>query len=354
MEILCDMGANFGNDINMLMGENSMPIEPAHFSCNPDLVEVKSEYEFEVGVPPEDNNSIVYNQSKLFIKMNSKMIINVMYRDIAVDQFQQPQQLFLRAMIIFSKRGEMHMPVKRCANHRINSNDSPAAMASIVKINDPKTQYFGFEDGETFKDRLSARVPLTNMQINEEGRITRAIGIEFGCQNSCSSGINRRPTSLVFTLEDGFGNLLGKAAIEFKVCSCPKRDADREREMKRKNESNAAFPRGKRPMLARPPPPTVKQDPDSESDSNDNNQNSGHIANLVPTFKLDLHLPTEIVPDVLKFAFNAIAGKMHEEKDPRRKAALEPHLKELKKLRRRFENPQWVHCCHKLYPTWYT
>lgn len=283
---------------------------PDHFGRNPTLVKVQSNYAFYVSVPSE----VVFSQNKLFIKMNSKMTFNVSYREQ-----QKGERLFLRTMILFSKPAEMHLPVIRCRNHRQNhGNQSDAMSANIVKVNNAKAQYVGTEVGETFGDRLSVIIPLENGNFDEDGNITQMINIEFGCQSSCSSGINRRPTTLVFTLENGNYQLLGKGTQEFKVCSCPKRDAEREekekKELKRKGDTKP-YPHGKKPKYERPEqkmqqPPLVKTEPESESDSNGDNSNTHSLNGVVPMSSVTVNLPTELVSAFLDSGFNIIAGRM--------------------------------------------
>lgn len=266
------------------------------------------------------------------------MTINVAY-----NLQYRGELLYVRAMLLFSKPAEMHLPVKRCANHRnsYSGNETEETLsreANIVKINDPKAAYVGKEIGETFGERLSILVPLESNQIDENGKHIQSIGLEFGCQNSCSSGINRRPVSIVFTLEAGNSALLGKSAIEFKVCSCPKRDAEREQtDRKRKNGSNEAFPRGKRPLYSTSQPPSQPIKPEPCSDSDD----SSHIEHSITTLtvaSLPFNFPTEMVPDLLKTAYNMVAGKMAEEsKKSTNYEQLEKTLKEIRKLRKRFD-----------------
>jgi len=47
---------------------------------------------------------------------------------------------------------------------------------------------------------------------------------QFTCFSSCAGGLNRRPFQVVFTLEDGFGQVLGRQMMEVKICACPGRD----------------------------------------------------------------------------------------------------------------------------------
>jgi len=47
---------------------------------------------------------------------------------------------------------------------------------------------------------------------------------QFTCFSSCAGGLNRRPFQVVFTLEDDAGRVLGRSAMEMRICACPGRD----------------------------------------------------------------------------------------------------------------------------------
>lgn len=357
MECNIKQESNHGNLVEHLQQQQQQeqelqptPPQLGHLSRIPNLDEIPTAYDFEVLIP--ENGSIIVNQSKLYIKRNSKMTIDVKYR-----RQYRDEELYLRAMLIFSKPAEMHMPVKRCANHRsnININQSeynPAKIreirskeANILKINDPKAIYFGDEEGETFQERLSIVVPLESKTMDENEKTVQSISLEFLCLSSCTSGINRRPSTIVFTLENSHGELIGKSGIEFKVCSCIKRDSERDQAGKKgKRESNEAFPRGKRPKYDQPQF-KIKPDPEpeSESDSGSNHENNTHNVAITPISigDMSINLPTELIRDFLKSTFNVIAGKMAEDaKHSRNYDVLEKAIKDIKKLRKRFNQSE--------------
>lgn len=274
-----------------------------HMDYEPDLMPIDLGYNLDIAMKG-DSNSWLFHRTlhKIFIKMNSPMTINVSHS-------RHPEPLFLRAMILFDNPNEMHLPVKRCANHspRDLAVNDPAGK-HILKCVSPFAIYYGREDGIVFKDRLSVTVPLGHGQRDECGNISVPITYEFACQNSCTSGINRKSTSIVFTLEDKYYKILGKNVVQFKVCSCPKRDADREQPSHSKRKSsNEPFPKGKRPKftMKNSQPDNIKIEPDdSDTPSTPEDTNQPKLVDITLT------VPVESAKHILKCAYNEITGQM--------------------------------------------
>merc|ERR1712168_259385 len=59
--------------------------------------------------------------------------------------------------------------------------------------------------------------------------------MKFMCLGSDVGGINRRPIKVVFTLELK-GKVVGRKAVDVRICSCPKRDCQQE---EKKQEDHA-------------------------------------------------------------------------------------------------------------------
>lgn len=277
-----------------------------HLEALPDLLPVASSLKFDVTLNGDNNNWLFHPKlQKIFIKMSSVMNINVLH-------LPTDKPLFLRAMILFSNENEMHLPVKRCANHR-QQDGVPHCTEHILRCTHPKAYYGGVENGTIFKERFSVVAPLDNAVLNEDEMACMNLGFEFMCQNSCSSGINRKSTSIVFTLEDENFVMLGKKAIQFKVCSCPRRDCEREMPLKKKSSGTDAFPKGKRPKYSSVAPlPMALEDIKMEPSDSDAPPSPEEMAESKP-------LPTSGMvkmpePDGFKFvlecAYNKVAGDM--------------------------------------------
>ena len=63
--------------------------------------------------------------------------------------------------------------------------------------------------------------------------------IKFMCLGSDVGGINRKPVSVIFTLEDGAGQVVGRRVVDVRICSCPKRDMQQEEERLDRQEQQA-------------------------------------------------------------------------------------------------------------------
>ena len=63
--------------------------------------------------------------------------------------------------------------------------------------------------------------------------------MKFMCLGSDVGGINRRPLKVIFTLETGGGQVVGRKVFDVRICSCPRRDKAQEEEKYEKLENNA-------------------------------------------------------------------------------------------------------------------
>lgn len=187
--------------------------------------------------------------NKVFVKMGQPCTFNVSY---LVPGTGFPPQMQVRAMLVCSALEDMYQPIYRCENHRGNDRSNPNlskdVIAHVMRCFNPSVRYVGTEQGVAFKDRLAVVVPLDTNAVDQV--VTSNVSLEFVCQNSCRI-INRRPTAIIFTLEDGHGQILGKKSLHLKVCSCPKRDKQKEEETlapatKRKSDVGPVAPPGKK------------------------------------------------------------------------------------------------------------
>ncbi|XP_072749129.1 cellular tumor antigen p53 isoform X2 [Anoplolepis gracilipes] len=155
--------------------------------------------------------------------------------------------LYLRTAMVFMLEQYRSDPVKRCHNHMaptnpINQNMEPQKIKHVVHcVNHASSIY------QEKNEHLSILTPLCTP---EAGSQYVPVSFKFLCKNSCVSGLNRRPTELVFTLENHRGTVLGRRKLLVRVCSCPKRDKLKEEEAElipsKRKLDNVVLPSGKK------------------------------------------------------------------------------------------------------------
>lgn len=174
--------------------------------------------------------------NKVFVKINTTLNVTTSYNIVDLTQ-----PLFIRAMIVYTSTNDLSEPVMKCPNHLEQSRrDKLVFPEHILRCSTLDTKYIGTDSGKLFKDKLAILIPMSNVASNEP------LKLQLTCQNSCSGGMNRKMTSIVFTLENEYHDILGRRVLNFKVCSCPKRDKEKDEEScskilpkKRKTEQTA-------------------------------------------------------------------------------------------------------------------
>ncbi|XP_034239329.1 cellular tumor antigen p53-like [Thrips palmi] len=131
--------------------------------------------------------------------------------------------LFVRALMVFTEPDQRKLPVRRCVTHR--QQDDPTnltyAHREHVLAMDNVGAVYSVDPSSC---RHSVTVPL----YLQPGCEYNPINLKFMCMTSCTGGLNRSPTDVIFTLENEYGAVLGRKVIGVKICSCPKRDARKE------------------------------------------------------------------------------------------------------------------------------
>ncbi|XP_030373146.1 uncharacterized protein LOC115623083 isoform X2 [Scaptodrosophila lebanonensis] len=158
--------------------------------------------------------------NKLYISMNKTFNIDMEFK------LQLPlEQLNLRAFLCF--KTEVSSVVLRCANHLSADTAHPKLRESLLRCNNPATQYCGTSQGRGIGDRYSVLVPLSldMYAMNQSDGVRQTLAFEFTCQNSC---LGRKETSLVFCLENISGKILGQQVLDVKICACPRRDRNQD------------------------------------------------------------------------------------------------------------------------------
>ncbi|CAK9795236.1 Tumor protein p73 [Anthophora plagiata] len=190
--------------------ESSIPIKE----------EFAGRHNFQVSLSNQDSSKHwVYSPilKKVFINMEETLPLRC--------KWDPPEDgLLLRTAMVFSLDQYASDPVKRCHNHMAPNNPSnrdinPRVIKHVVRCTDSNSMY------EERNEHLSVVTPLHRPQ---PGSQYVPLCFKFLCKNSCPSGMNRRPTELIFTLENSERTVLGRRRLPVRVCSCPKRDKKKE------------------------------------------------------------------------------------------------------------------------------
>lgn len=316
-QILKSFGEELSYDDYQIQSPQALSLE--HMTKLPILDEFITDWNFHVDLSPESASKTSYMYSsklnKVFVKMNTHLHLYPTYSNIDPNK-----ELSIRAMIVYTSQNDLAEPVKKCPNHKDRDNSD-----HILKCDLPDTRYVGHETGKLFQEKLATVIPLCSIAPNEPFKLL------FTCQNSCSGGINRKMTSLVFTLEDNFGYIMGRKIMNFKVCSCPKRDKDKDEAAgvakslpkKRKAETSAAPSTSKKmavgPVIKQESAVTLPMDDDLMSQPSNELLNITGLTNPKDvdmkkeqlSCELTIQLPnTEIKKQVLQQAYNIVAGEM--------------------------------------------
>ncbi|XP_070207161.1 cellular tumor antigen p53-like isoform X2 [Littorina saxatilis] len=186
-------------------------------SAVPEFTDYAGDYKFEISFAPpsKETKSTTWTHSAALKKLYVRMATTCPVR--FKTENQAPQGAYIRGMPVFSKPEHCQEVVKRCPNH---ANDDikkniPAAN-HLVRCEHKMARYM--EDASTL--RHSVIIPYEMPQAGSEW-VTNLF--QFMCLGSCVGGPNRRPIHIVFTLEHD-NIVLGRRAIEVRICACPGRD----------------------------------------------------------------------------------------------------------------------------------
>ncbi|XP_050440252.1 cellular tumor antigen p53 [Adelges cooleyi] len=176
---------------------------------------------------------------KIFIDINKVLLLNFKYDSKLNDN----TNVFVRAMPMYSAADYLKEPVGRCLQHlspidQINKGFGTWELGHVIRCDNENTSYH--------TDAISKRKSvITLLQRPDMGSDTSKLSYRFVCKTSCAGGMQRRPIIVIFTLEDEMGQVHGRRVLPVKICSCPKRDMERE-ESEKKMKPNTQFRRNKR------------------------------------------------------------------------------------------------------------
>lgn len=167
---------------------------------------------------------------KLFIDANKEVMACFTVRNI------NPEGgYFIRMLPVYAESQSFKNPVTRCPNHAgldhpWNKDFNLEYRHHLMRAINKATCY---EEDHVSK-RLSCKFPV---DIQHFGNDQITVPIKFMCLGSDVGGINRRALMVIFTLESSSGEVCGRAKVDVRICSCPRRDKHTEEEKKAKDEA---------------------------------------------------------------------------------------------------------------------
>lgn len=174
----------------------------------------------------KDTKSATWTYSHDLKKLFVRMAVNcpISFRTSCAP----PPGSVIRATPIYVKAEHVQEPMKRCPNHATSPefNEGHPAPKHLVRCEHKLAHY----EVNPATMRQSVVFPHEQPQAGATW-VTNLF--QFMCFSSCVGGLNRRPFMLVFTLEHK-DQVLGRQAVEVRVCACPGRD--------KAQEEKSAFP----------------------------------------------------------------------------------------------------------------
>ena len=193
-----------------------------------------------VEVSGKQKQNVQYSDllKKLYIKQNNFANIELLYSGFS----PSTSNLSVSACLMFTCPDQAQHHVTACYQHsRRSDGELRDALSEFVLRMSSDTLQVKF----LMSNNGRRSVRLDNLPSTKQSNLeSTKVSIKFTDLSSCPGGINRRDTSLVLALTDHCGQLLGRRVIPVRICTCPKRDREKdEREVRisrmrdEKNES---------------------------------------------------------------------------------------------------------------------
>ncbi|GIY69527.1 tumor protein 63 [Caerostris extrusa] len=226
LETYASLSRLLDNDDNVLLTQlkdipdlvpiaDSVPFIQSSSSCLPATTPWPGNCGFQVKFiqeksPKHVNWTYSTTQNKLYIKKDVSCPFSFFTNSM------MPKNVFIRAMAVYTSPEHASEVVTRCITHC--SLEVPYRVDTEHLVRCESNQAMYQVDPET--KRQCVIVPFENPPV---GQNFSTYLYKFPCFSSCCGGPNRRPLTLVITLEQE-NNLLGRLAINLKICASPGRD----------------------------------------------------------------------------------------------------------------------------------
>ncbi|XP_047537918.1 cellular tumor antigen p53 isoform X2 [Vanessa atalanta] len=155
----------------------------------------------------EIDGSNTQKQKYLYSHRLNRIYVNMECNFSVNFKWDTNEAMYVRATTVFSEPAQAQKRVERCIQHSHDSYNQPLRPEPHV-----------------VKNVLRSARADSWYSVLVAFAAPAAHAFQFVCKNSCSTGINRRPIDVIFTLEDVSGAVLGRHVVGARVCSCPRRD----------------------------------------------------------------------------------------------------------------------------------
>ncbi|XP_046964145.1 cellular tumor antigen p53 [Vanessa cardui] len=198
----------------------------------------------------EIDGSNTQKQKYLYSHRLNRIYVNMECNFSVNFKWDTNEPMYVRATTVFSEPAQAQKRVERCIQHSHDSYNTLHRLEPHVVKNVLRSARAAGGTGVYYCGDVASADSWYSVLVAFPAPASHAF--QFVCKNSCSSGINRRPIDLIFTLEDCAGGVFGRHVVGARVCSCPRRDmlAD---------ERQAGAKRRAAPAPAPAPPPPAKR-----------------------------------------------------------------------------------------------
>ncbi|XP_064074370.1 cellular tumor antigen p53 isoform X2 [Vanessa tameamea] len=201
----------------------------------------------------EIDGSNTQKQKYLYSHRLNRIYVNMECNFSVNFKWDTNEPMYVRATTVFSEPAQAQKRVERCIQHSHDSYNQPLRPEPHVVKNVLRSARAAGGAGVHYCGSAPRADSWYSVLVAFAAPAAHAF--QFVCKNSCSTGINRRPIDVIFTLEDVSGAVLGRHVVGARVCSCPRRDmlAD-EKQAGGKRRAPAAPPAPAAPLAPLAPP----------------------------------------------------------------------------------------------------
>lgn len=209
---------------------NLCPVPQAH-QGPPPKGDFSGDFQFEISMNGDNTHKkkYVYSHELNRIYVNISCNFSIQFKCA----FNPGDKFRVRATTVFSDSGQAEKRVERCLNHSSLlcdlNRDYDEKMWGHVLRSSREPDSGGVHYCGNTGDKQSWYSVVVDFEAHESTLdYSHSHAYVFVCKNSCTSGINRRTIEIIFTLEDYSGQVVGRQTVGARVCSCPRRDMEKD------------------------------------------------------------------------------------------------------------------------------